>query len=574
MTSYTNIFTGSPVATSDSSFQTLVLTSNISLSWPLSFPENPLVVTMIIYASCSGASYSITLPDARESSTGRTILLVNTGSFAIPVLNNLGATIATVPTTPSSNAYLIILADNSTQAGVWQNIQYGVGTSSPDAASLAGNGLIALNARLNENWLVTNLNTNYTISSTDRSTLLNCAGGNLLVTLPSSSSLVTSPASANGYFFVIYASPTGGQVTLQSSTGATINGNPNFVFNPGDTGIVITDGANWYVVGYGIPVFYNLSTIDIPLTDGTSPLTLNSEQVQYNVQNFSSTGSLTGAYTINYPAIEGVFYINNATSGGQNIIATLGGNSYTIPANGKTILYCDGSNLYNTPNVIPSNLTISQTAGTPNKLLLQTGNNYLIGMQAPTSGSSNINYTLPGAFPATLSNIVCNTSGQMSFTNATSGACKAYRITSAQTITGTLAPVIFQSCPVGLTYYNLTTGIYTVPVAGNYYAATNLNIIYTVSAPGRVLVTTIIAVNSAYDRVGGIHTQQAYASATTGNQICVNPSTICNVNAGDTINILVSIAPVDAITISTAGVDNGFSTQILSWFTVFAISGA
>lgn len=558
MVSFTNIFTGSPIAISGESYQLITMTGNVNLSWPVVDPQSPNVVTSLIKVDSNNSGNLLIMPDARESSTGASTLITNSGANNVPVVNvNSGAIATILP----GQSVLIALTDNSTDSGAWYNVILGTATSSPDAASLAGQGLLAISTTLNGNYPVTVVNASRAITITDRCAVLNCSAGNITLTLPAASSLASSP---NGFFFWIYVSDSSGQVTLSSSSGALINGSSSFVFNPGDTGMVVTDGTNWFVIGYGIPTFFNVSVINIALTDGTSPRTLTSTEVQYNVQNFTSTNTLTGTYTINYPAVEGIFYVSNQTTGSQNLILQRGGNSYTLPPNQRAILYSDGTNLYSTPTTIPSNLLISQTAGTANALQLQAGNNFTVGLKAPNSGTANINYTFPGSLPSANSYIYSNNAGLLSFTNAISGTFRATLSSNQSISNNTLTTIAWDSSTIGASYLNLSTGTYTAPVTGNYFFTTTF--IVNVAVTSSDTVTYTISFN-----INGAAVTQYVSTATVATTLSTrfSYSNIMQVNSGETVTISILL---NATNFSTASV-TGTNTVTTPYFTGFCIQG-
>lgn len=91
-------------------------------------------------------------------------------------------------------------------------------------------------------------------------------------------------------------------------------------------------------------------------TDYTlSALNGSVDEARNAVLLFTSVGSLTGSRNIIIPAVEKLYIVKNATTGGQNLVVkTSGGAGYTVP-NGQTgFLYCDGTNCYQAVTALDS----------------------------------------------------------------------------------------------------------------------------------------------------------------------------------------------------------------------------
>jgi hypothetical protein len=93
----------------------------------------------------STAGLSIALPPGGQGSVGTDIFFRNFGAVAFTVTDSEGNASVLIEAGISQYFYL---SDNSTDAGVWQNLTFGAGTSSADAASLQGAGLTTLVGKL------------------------------------------------------------------------------------------------------------------------------------------------------------------------------------------------------------------------------------------------------------------------------------------------------------------------------------------------------------------------------------------------------------------------------------------
>jgi hypothetical protein len=179
MTSYTQTFGGQNINPSDLSYSAITLSADTTLVWPLNAPPGSSIVADKIDVTPTGAGYSIIMPDATKGSNGADVLFRNLGASSFTVKNASGSTIITIP---SGQGWLVFLRDNTTVAGTWASIQYGAGTSSADAASLAGLGLVALTTTLNASHPIATKNATYNIGVNDRAQMIVSTGGTLTFT--------------------------------------------------------------------------------------------------------------------------------------------------------------------------------------------------------------------------------------------------------------------------------------------------------------------------------------------------------------------------------------------------------
>jgi len=92
----------------------------------------------------------------------------------------------------------------------------------------------------------------------------------------------------------------------------------------------------------------------------------------------SFTGALSGDCTVTTPAVQKTYIINNATTGGKNVIMTTGsGSTVTVPNGATYLIYSDGTNFYLTSSFNAAAVAI--TGGTIN--------NTTIGNITPAAGS-------------------------------------------------------------------------------------------------------------------------------------------------------------------------------------------
>jgi fibronectin-binding autotransporter adhesin len=109
-----------------SSYQKITLTSDITLSWPFSF-QGGSVIYDINNVDASAGPFKITLPDATLASPGQNILFNNISLHTFQIMNNDGVT--SVTTVTAGEVFYLYLSDTSTANGIWTPIPFGGGVS-------------------------------------------------------------------------------------------------------------------------------------------------------------------------------------------------------------------------------------------------------------------------------------------------------------------------------------------------------------------------------------------------------------------------------------------------------------
>lgn len=140
MTTYVSPFTGDVVQPTDVSYRAISLLENTTLFWPVNGNATGNYAARVMEVTPDTAGLSLTMPAANEVSVGTDSLIRNMTGTAFTVKDNNGGTIVTVA---ANKAEYIYVTSNSTAAGTWGIIDFGAGTSSADAATLAGYGLLA-----------------------------------------------------------------------------------------------------------------------------------------------------------------------------------------------------------------------------------------------------------------------------------------------------------------------------------------------------------------------------------------------------------------------------------------------
>lgn len=335
MTIYTDVFGGANIYPSEISYSSLTLTASVYLSWPEETSTNQNLATRIIDVSAN-AGLSIYLPDASKSGTGNTILFNNVGGNTVTVRTSTGVQVVTVG---SGELWQVYLTNNTTAAGTWQALQYGAAVSQTNASSLAGTGIVAIGTLLSQSVPITSFNSNYTAGVTDRAKMFNWTGAGGTFTLPDATTV------GNNWF--VYLRNSGSGAILADPPGLiTINGAVSLSFQPGDSAVIASDGANFYTIGFGqsATFAFDYTVINIP---GSGTYTLVGSELNRIAYRF--TGALTGNRVVVVPATVQQYWVDNQTTGAYTLTINPsgGGTGFVISQGSRAILYCDGTNVLN-----------------------------------------------------------------------------------------------------------------------------------------------------------------------------------------------------------------------------------
>lgn len=377
---YTSPFTGTVVQPTDVSYYELNFSANVQLYWPAVVNPQQVPAARIIDATPSVGSLVISLPAGNQGTTGTDILLRNFGSFTFTVEDFDGT--GSVSVAPGESKYFY-LSDNTTTAGVWQNVTFGTGTSSADAASLAGNGLVALTGKLNATQNVVEISAPPTINDASRASTFLWVAGNNTVTLPTSASLTAG-------WFIGFRNAGTGTLTFTPQGTSVINGNANLPVNPGESGFIVYQEStgDFFTVGLAVAsnVTFTSATYDV---DSIIPNTFSLVAFAPVIQTYVAlSGTRALDLDVILPATTQLYILSNNTGqAGYNITFQLSG-SIQAPINlvdgVVAIVLSDGNFLYVISQT--SNTTffaVNGTAATPSYSFLNDSNT---GMYLPSVG--------------------------------------------------------------------------------------------------------------------------------------------------------------------------------------------
>lgn len=334
--------------------------NSITLLWPNSYVNVPYIDPVsgehfdVLAASMNvttdvGNLNTIKLPDATMSSVGSNFIITNIGGGGFNVLKSDDTVVVGIL---PGLSYWIQLTDNSTPQGIWTTVQFGASVSQANANDLAGNGLAALGfpAKLNTNTSVYLTAVPFPIDESYRAKLILWTGGSTTLTLPAIGSVLPG-------YSVSFNNEGSAQIIIQPGEAlTTIDGKPNLAVQVQQSLTIISDGTNWWTLGFGQNQFAVTSSIIINVSVGVD-VTLTNIQASSLIQNYE--GSLANNITVFFPITTNYWFINNATTNAGILSIQLKdpilgpiGTSYPLPKGTKQIFYSNGLSLFPIPTAL------------------------------------------------------------------------------------------------------------------------------------------------------------------------------------------------------------------------------
>jgi hypothetical protein len=290
------------------------------------------------------------MPPASSVSDGQSALIRNIGSNSFTVVKSDGSTIVSVA---SGIAEYIYVTDNTTVAGTWSAVTFGAGTSSANAADLAGYGLTAISTTLNQSYKVVNIYSSYGVQTSDRASFLVWGSGAGTFTMPSAATV------GNNWFVMIRNNGTGILNVTPSGTD-TIDGNSSAQLQIGESFVIVSNGSGWNTFGYGQSAQFFYTILSKVVTGGT--VTLTSAEAANVIQEYS--GTLSSNCNVILPSTVQQYSLQNNTTGSYNLTfktSSVGASAVVLPQGQTVIAICDGTNVYNaqTASVTGSTITLA-----------------------------------------------------------------------------------------------------------------------------------------------------------------------------------------------------------------------
>lgn len=341
MPTYTSPFTGDVIQQTDVSYYALDFSADVDLYWPLVVNPTQVPAARIMDCTPSTSGLNITLPNAEQGSVGIDILFRNFGGVSFFVNDFDGGASVEIP---SGESLYFYLSDNTSTAGVWQNVTFGAGTSSADAATLAGNGLAAISGKLNVTQNVNTISTTTTAVNTDRAKTFVWTGGNGTFNLPAVAGLTAG-------WFISFRNNGTGALNIIPNGSSQINNISTLTVNPGDSGIIMFQQStgNFFTVGLATPsnVTFTSASYDVDTIVGaTFSLVSYAPIIQTYV---SQSGTRTTDLTVILPATTQIYILANDTLGPYNLFFEVSGTSQPptpVTPGSVVLVLSDGNNLY------------------------------------------------------------------------------------------------------------------------------------------------------------------------------------------------------------------------------------
>jgi hypothetical protein len=351
MTTYNSPFAGDVILPTDVSYASYSISADLTLVWPINGNISTNVAARIMDITPSTNGLSVFLPPANQVSVGQDAFIKNPSANTLTIKSSTGATLGTL--TAGATRYFY-LTNNSTASGVWSNIALGIGTSAPDATTLAGLGLKAIGSTLNQSSPTSSIISGYTFASTDRAQTKVWGGGTDNANLPVASSLGDD-------WFCFFKNNGTGTFTINTQGSDTIDLSASKEFQPNESCMIVCNGSSYLTVGYGVSNQFVFQSITKEVTSGS--YTLSASEASSLIQEY--VGTLSGAVTINYPPVVAFYIVSNQTTSGGNTLTLQtgvpGGATATVTAGNQATLISDGVNFYNA-NTVQAGASVTSLA--------------------------------------------------------------------------------------------------------------------------------------------------------------------------------------------------------------------
>ena len=398
--SYVSPFTGDVIQPTDVSYRAVTLTANTQLNWPSNSTTNADYAARIMQVTASTAGLSMYMPPADQTSVGNDALIRNIGANTFTVKDYAGTN--TIVSVAAGESKYIYITTNSTSQGTWGVIAFGVGTSGADAATLAGYGLVASGATLNQSHPSAAITTGTTFAATDRAQTRVWGGGSGTATLPAAATLGNN-------WFTLFKNNGTGSFTISCTGAELIDGNSTKTFNPTESAFIVCTGTAYVTIGYGVSTSFVFTALTKSVTGGSVLLTNN--EAANNIQEY--VGSLTSSVVVTFPPIVNLYVISNQTTdNGFGLSVTTGlGFSATIPPGQQATLICDGVNFLNANTTQAGASTVSLLDGSVGTPSLNFAAETNTGVYRPAAGEFGISVLGTQRLKATAAGVTVTGSG-------------------------------------------------------------------------------------------------------------------------------------------------------------------
>ena len=349
--SFNSPFTGNVIQPTDVSYSYIsIANTTLQLEWPINGTVSGDAAARIMEVTTTGVS-ELWMPPANQSSVGNDALIRNVGGEDFDVMDYDGVNV--IVTVVPGEAQYIYITDNPDEQGTWGIIAFGTGTSSPDATTLAGYGLLAISNTLNQSHPTSGISNTQSFASSDRAQTKIWTSGAGSITLPSASSIGNN-------WFALFKNNGSGTCTIACSGADLIDGLASKEYNPNEASFIVCSGSGYITIGYGVSSNFVFTTAVIPVTN--TNVTISSSQAQSVLQEYQ--GALTANIIATYPPVTNLYVISNQTTNAFTLtIKTATGNSVAIPQNQQATVVCDGINFFNANTIQAAGTTLNLVDG-------------------------------------------------------------------------------------------------------------------------------------------------------------------------------------------------------------------
>jgi hypothetical protein len=401
--SYVSPFTGDVIQPTDVSFRAVTLSANTQLNWPSNSTTNTDYASRIMQVTATAGSLSLYMPPADQTSVGNDALIRNIGANTFTVKDYAG-TNTIVSVAAGESKYIYITANPNAQ-GSWGVIAFGTGTSSADAATLAGYGLVASGATLNQSHPSAAITSGTTFAATDRAQTRVWGSGAGTATLPAASTLGNN-------WFTLFKNNGTGSFTISCTGAELIDGNSSKTFNPSESAFIVCTGTAYVTIGYGVSSQFGFTVLTKNVTGGSVLLTNN--EAANIIQEY--VGNLTSNSVVTFPAVVNLYVISNQTTdNGFSLTVTTGlGFTATIPPGQQATVICDGTNFLNANTTQAGASAISLVDGTVGTPSLNFAAETSTGVYRPAAGEFGVSVLGVQRFKATATGVSITGTGTFS----------------------------------------------------------------------------------------------------------------------------------------------------------------
>ena len=453
--SFNSPFGGNVIQPTDVSYRAITISADTQLSWPINGNINNNYTARVMEVTATTAGLSLLMPPANQTSVGNDVLIRNVGSNTFTVKDYAG--VDTIISVTAGKCQYIYITTNANEQGTWGIIAFGTGTSSADAATLAGYGLLASGTTLNQSSPISTFTSNRTAAATDRANILVWTAGAGTLTLPLANSL------GDNWFTQVRNSGTG-LLTVACSGSDTFNSSSTVGLQPSDSCFIACSGGAYFSIGLGRNTQFNFSQLVKTVAGGT--YTLTSSEASNTIQKYVSIGNLTSNVTIIVPATIQIYYVQNSTAGGpSNYTVTLttnsGGANATITSGQQSTLICDSVNLVNANTIVAGQSAVNLLDGSAASPSLYFGTETSTGIYRGGTGKFDI--TVVGSKILEVAASGVSVTGSMSSTSSISAT------TGVSGTTGTFSAGVSGTTGTFSAGVSGTTGVFTGGISGGTF---------------------------------------------------------------------------------------------------------